>query len=279
MSADAALHLVRMGLCRYPGTGPQVARVAGPSETKHAAGRAAEVAPTRKLLTRSPQWPIDRFACVQRVWEGETVVCIGGGPSVTAERVAVIEAAHREGRCKVIAINNSYLIAPYADLLYFADARWWKWHTEGVRTFGLPADEVAKRFSAFGGLKCTVFVTGMMVADPEVFMLKISPRGEGLSSQPDEIVTGSNSGYQAVNIAALSGAKRILLLGYDMHFPGGTSHWHGGHPSKHPEAMYAKYARNFAGMLPDLQGIEVVNCSPGSAIKAFPFGDIAQCLT
>ncbi|HCZ48509.1 MAG TPA: hypothetical protein DCZ11_05850, partial [Gammaproteobacteria bacterium] len=47
----------------------------------------------------------------------------------------------------------------------------------------------------------------------------------GLSASPLRIHQGGNSGYQALNLAVLLGAERVILLGYDMH--GG--HWHGRH--------------------------------------------------
>jgi enoyl-CoA hydratase/carnithine racemase len=104
----------------------------------------------------------------------------------------------------------------------------------------------------------------------------------GISESPNAIATGSNSGYQAINIAVLAGAKRILLLGYDMKFAAGKkSHWHGGHPLQMPEGAYTRYARKFKTMLPQLErlGVAVINCTPGSAIDAFPRGDIASLLS
>ncbi len=110
----------------------------------------------------------------------------------------------------------------------------------------------------------------MMVADPAVFMLHHTSE-PGLSEKPNTLHTGSNSGYQAINLAFLAGARRILLLGCDMRFANGKSHAHNGHPHKHPESAYTGYARNFASMLPQLKksGVEVVNCSMASAIGCF----------
>lgn len=103
---------------------------------------------------------------------------------------------------------------------------------------------------------------------------------EGLSELLNGLNTGSNGGYQAVNLAALTGARRILLIGYDMRFPGGKSHWHGGHPpsGRVPESSYTMYARKFSTMLEQLTrlGIEVVNCTDGSAIRCFPFSSLER---
>ena len=117
----------------------------------------------------------------------------------------------------MIVVNDAYLLAPWADILYFADWRWW-------RDFG---HRKRAEFKAFQGQKCTIENSGAMVDDPEIFMLHNSGH-EGLSEKPNCLHTGSNGGYQAVNIATLAGAKRVVLLGYDMRFHGKRSHFHAG---------------------------------------------------
>lgn len=207
-------------------------------------------------------------------------MCIGGGPSVSAEAIDVI----RESGSRVIAVNDAYLIAPFADICYFADFDWWKWHTEGLKKswpwVSFTAAEVRNRFASFSGQKVTIDGTGMRVSDANVFMLHNDDENghEGLSERPNGVKTGSNGGYQAVNIATLAGAKRILLLGYDMRFSGKRSHSHNGHPAKTPEASYARYARRFSSMLPQLGklGVSVINCTPGSLIQCFPFSTIEK---
>ena len=182
-----------------------------------------------------------------------------------------------------IAVNDQYLVAPSADVLYFADARWWEWHHQGLAKSwpwaSFTAEQVRERFASFAGQKATIDGTGMMVPDPAVFMLHNHGR-EGLSEQPNGLHTGMNGGYQAINLAVLAGARRVLLAGYDMRFPGGRSHSHNGHPHSHPEANYSLYASKYSSMLPQLGrlGVDVVNCTPGSAIDAFPRGDLASLL-
>ena len=217
----------------------------------------------KKVIRRSDSFPLDRFSVIERAWADETVLCIGGGPSVTPQAVAAAR-----GKSRVIAVNDSYLLAPWADLLYFADHRWWEWH------------KAKPAFVAHAGIKVTIENTGMLIRDEAVHMLHNSG-GELLSDAPNGIHTGSNGGYQAINIAYLAGAKRILLLGYDMKFPAGKSHWHGGHEIKVPESHYTGlYAVKFKTMLPQLKkaGVEVINCSIGSSIQCFPFAPLAEAL-
>ena len=208
------------------------------------------------------------------------MVCIGGGASLTAEDVALAVASD----ARIIAINDAYLIAPSADVNYFADARWWKWHTDGIAKRWIWAsftkEEQRERFASFAGIKVTIENTGAMVADPEVFMLH-NAGNTGLSAEPNALCTGSNSGYQAINFAVLAGASRILLLGYDMHFAGTRSHSHNGHPLAVPEGIYVSFAPKYRSMLPHLEarGVSVVNCSPGSRIDAFPKASIESILS
>ncbi|MDZ4253989.1 MAG: hypothetical protein U1A72_15575 [Sulfuritalea sp.] len=183
----------------------------------------------------------------------------------------------------MIAVNDAYLVAPWADICYFADARWWKWHTDGIAKkwpwVSFTAEEVKKAFAEFRGQKVTIFNTGMLVADPTVFMLHNHGSDE-LSEKPNGVHTGSNGGYQAINIAVLAGGNPILLVAYDMRFQQGKSHSHNGHPLKHSESAYLGYANRFGSMLPQLKRlkVEVLNCTPGSAIKAFQFVPLEEAL-
>lgn len=241
----AARVLIESGLCRWPST---------------------TVAFDESLVLRHGDGhPVNRFSLVNRVWVGETVVLVAAGPSVTQAQVD-----RCKGRARVVVVNNSYLLAPWADLLYFADSRWWKWHKEN------PV------FTGFKGQKCTIEGTGLEVEDPNVFILHNANsrgQGQGFSEKPDAIVTGGNSGYMAMNIAVLAGAARLVLLGYDFKFaPGKKSHWHGDHPPEGQisERSYRDMVPNFRTTLPQLErlGVEVVNCSPDSALDCYQRGDV-----
>lgn len=104
----------------------------------------------------------------------------------------------------------------------------------------------------------------------------------GLAARPNALRTGLNSGYQALGLAVAAGAARIVLLGYDMHFNGEKSHWHGGHPVPVGEAMYRNvYAKYFRELVPQLRqmNIEVLNATPGSALTCFKEVSIESLLS
>ncbi|MCR4331299.1 MAG: hypothetical protein NUV34_01125 [Sulfuricaulis sp.] len=116
----------------------------------------------------------------------------------------------------------------------------------------------------------------MNIEDAAVHLLRnknFPSNGTGLSLDPEYLVTGGNSGFQALNFGVLAGAKSILLLGYDAREPIGNapSHWFGHHPKREPVAAYALYRQSMkaaAGAIKSA-GVRVLNCSPGSAIDCF----------
>jgi hypothetical protein len=220
----------------------------------------------------------DRFSTVAREWDGEAVVLIGGGPSLTAEQVAMVALEHEAGNVRCIVVNDAYLLAPWADVCYFADARWWKWHTDGVDKplLGLTAEQVREKFAAFAGEKCSIQNAGRNITDDAVHILRnkhFPENGDGLSVDPGALVTGRHGGFQAINLAVLAGAKNIILLGYDgKPAADGTAHFHGDHPKPSPVSAYPMYLKSFAPAVKPLEnlGVSVVNCSPDSAIADFP---------
>jgi len=195
---------------------------------------------------------------VPKDWEGQTVVIIGGGPSVTQTQIDLVS---RTRGVPVIAINNAYLIAPWADVLYACDRVWWDWHYETVSRI-------------YDGLKITRDPYAKEKY-PDLIWIEGEPHDQGLSKRQDSIVNGRIGGYQAINLAVNFGAKKILLIGFDMRNINGLSHWHGDHPNSQRPIWNDRIA-HFKNMISDLEarGIEVINCTPGSALDAFPMGDL-----
>ena len=196
---------------------------------------------------------------VPELWPGSTVVCIGGGPSLTRRQVDFCN-----GRARVIAINDAYRLAPWADVLYAADSKWWRWH-EGVpgfqgMKFGLRWMAKEKRFN--DGWEGEKYLDVQGVAGTGDLGLEMDRRG---------VRTGGNGGYQAINLAVHLGARRIILLGYDMRTVDGKSHWFGEHPDGVP-THYRSTRVWFQALIRPLEDleVEVINCTPGSVLMAFP---------
>lgn len=88
------------------------------------------------------------------------------------------------------------------------------------------------------------------------------------------IATGSNSGFQAINLAALMGANPIVLMGFDMGVePGGRTHFFGDHPT--PELQrpspFGLFIRAFERAAPIYQqrGVVILNASARTALTCF----------
>jgi hypothetical protein len=196
------------------------------------------------------------YATVARVWPGSTVVCLGGGPSLTP---ADVDACR--GQARVIAINDAYRLAPWADVLYACDDQWWKWHA------GVPS---------FTGLKYSLTLPSNNTWGVQILR---NDGPHGLATKPDSLRTGSNGGYQAINLAVHLGAARILLLGYDMARAAGKTHWFGEHPKGAPPP-FARMLQAFPTLVAPLAalGVEVVNCTPTTALRTFPRRALRECL-
>src|SRR5262245_24717747 len=196
-------------------------------------------------------------------WRGECVAIIGAGPSA---KTADIEQLR--DRIHVIAVNESYRLAPWAEIVYSCDFAWWQLHKGLVEFTGLKLthDSVA----------CKHYPALQHVIIENVSSDKI------LLERPSHIGAGGNSGFQAANLAVQFGATGILLVGIDCNLEHGE-HWHGRHPAQmnNPAQSNVKRWRGAwegaAGALQAL-GVDVVNCSPISALQNYPKMTIDEAL-
>ena len=89
----------------------------------------------------------------------------------------------------------------------------------------------------------------------------------------DVIHQGGNSGYQAINLAYLWGAKAIVLLGFDCSpAKDGKAHWFGQHgPGLTRQQPFSLWQAHFPQLAEDLkaQGVPVYNASRETALRCF----------
>lgn len=178
------------------------------------------------------------------------------------------------GRAKIIAIKQSFELCKFADVVYGCDPAWWRYRR------GLPE---------FKGLKVSWRGAGMFMDFPDVLQVDIaSGRNEKYTSalqfgKTGTIGGGGNSGFQAFNLSLQWGARKHLLVGFDMDDVAGK-HWYGrnGWPmANNPDkSNFRRWAEAFDKAIPDLIsiGADVVNCSPKSALRTFPIMTIEQAL-
>ena len=200
---------------------------------------------------------------VPRLCPGGTVVCLGGGPSLTREDVD-----YCRGRATVIAINNAHELAPWADALIASDADWWRFHK------GVPS---------FAGLKyCVTHPRNHLPIALDAGIVMLRGTGDtGLELSPSGIRTGCHTGAAAINLAVHFGAARVLLLGYDGQRTGGEEHWFGVHPPKLRRwSNYDLFADRLARLVDPLAraGVTVINCSRQTAYTCFPRQPLTEAL-
>lgn len=180
-------------------------------------------------------------------WTGQAVVVIASGPSLTQEDCDLIEQS-----CFItIAVNSSWKMARFADVLYAGDLAWWK-------AYGHEVDIPAERWS------CTRQAT-------HHFRTKYHHTYGG----------EFNSGQRAIQFAVERGAARVILLGFDGSVRHGL-HWHGPHDKtgNPDEVKVKKWRRQFALVAAQAKraGCEVVNCSRYTELTCFPMESLENTL-
>lgn len=155
-----------------------------------------------------------------------------------------------ESSALVIAINNSWELAPEADVLFAADSRWWNAYPKAA---GFRGERIVCEANR---VPYATFLT------------------------PKVLPSGSNSALQAAFWMADCGVERIALFGVDLRDDERT-HWHGLHeglnnPSENTFTRHRAAWREFANIL---DRPEVVNCSERSALTCFPKMSLEKALS
>jgi len=186
---------------------------------------------------------------VPRMFQGETVFLIGGGPSVDLQVLPFLP-----DRAPTIAINSAFEDCPEADVCFWSDQRWLRWNVD--------------KLSGYHGIKICRHPDFTIDTRGQIIHRLRNRTGLGLSTDP-QYLHGVCSGAAALNLAFLMGAARIVLIGYDM--SGGQ--YHDRHKVKTSTSAYETYMRHFPPMATALEriGVEVFNVSKQSKLKCFPY--------
>lgn len=192
-------------------------------------------------------------------WKGTTALIAGSGPSQTKE-----DLDYACGKCRVVVLNSTWKIAPWADMLYACDRQWW--HRYGPKP------------EQFQGMR--VVGKGEW---PGCLSVNCVPGSKAMVFDGRTIGGGWNSGFQALNLLALWKVARVILTGMDCQAEE-TAHWHGNYkdgvcqnPKQYHFDMWVKCFRQAAPVLKD-RGVEVVNASRRTALDAFPRVDLREIL-
>lgn len=191
-------------------------------------------------------------ASIKRDWEGETVAIFASGPSMNRDIADEI----RVTTTKVIAINNQAIdCAPWADVIWGSDFKWWKEHYPAVK------DHPGRKFH----------VLQSQTHEGVETLLQGTPV---FDDRPTHISCGGNSGYAALCLAVKLGAARVMLYGYDMRAVNGRMRRFEYSANLNSKPRFQHWIPKFDALSIELmtkRGVDVVNCTPGSALRCFPF--------
>ena len=213
----------------------------------------------------------DLWSIPPDLWLGKTVVILAGGPSLDLAQVHHVARARLENKCRVICVNDTIFVAWWADWLHSCDIKWWTWHRATA--------------TKFKGIKTTL--TESVPRGWGVSLLRTKPipknTGElgGFPDEPDMIAGGGNGANQAIQCGVKAGGKRVILLGVDMKSgEGDKPHWFG----EHEDGVRSDYVNDmmpyFETLIEPLKerGVEIINCSPNSALDCFPKAKLTETL-
>ena len=214
---------------------------------------------------------------VPKLWEDSTAIVIGGGASIlkqfnipnsvvndvfTGKSKPVVYSPYLEQihSSHVIAVNVAYKIGNWIDIMFFGDVSTWHEDSENI--------------VQFKGLRVTC--AKELDDDSRLKWLQRDPRKRhGISTNPEMVSWNNNSGAATINLAVHMGAKRIILLGFDMKLDEEKNqHWHKFYSTKEKDitSTFRKHLSGFQEIKrdADLLGVEIINANPTSAITQFP---------
>lgn len=194
------------------------------------------------------------------------------GPEIYSPYLSPIQDRH------VIGVNAAYLIGTWIDFIVFGDNGFYRKNRTNLLNYPKPVISVTKG----AGVQ---FDSGIKL------VRRHNKKSSGLVlDNPRFICWNGNSGASAINVAYHMGARRIILLGFDMNLDSNLSqHWHihyasAGRDKKDKNFKkrlpFHRHLKGFPDIARDAKkaGVEILNVSPDSAIQDFPKVNLKEVL-
>lgn len=188
----------------------------------------------------------------------DTIICVASGPSIIQKQLDQI----KQSGLYTICVNRSFELLPNCDAIFACDIRWWYEYYELTQ-----AHSPESKLYTIAGIGSHFYKKRKI--GKEIIEL---PYESGVGLGKEHLIHGGNSGYMAVNLAYLLGAKKIILVGYDHQHTNGKRHWHSDYDKKkfpYNADNVDRMKDNFEVLAQDLinEGIDVVNCSIETALE------------
>jgi len=222
---------------------------------------------------------------IPRKFPGETAIVAGTGPSLTTDVIERCNQARQDGLVRIFAANRALDVLD-ADVFHACN---WQYYAEYY-------DQLKDK-------PCDKWTTRPELEGKYDGVEYIEERWEnGLSKDPSYIHAHHGTGPQLVNIAYLYGCTRLILVGWDMRYPGKidntnkhyskprhffndeghapgedsltVNHW------SRTDADGGKFGliREMSTIIPSDYGIEIINASEHSAMTCFPMMDLGEVI-
>jgi len=200
------------------------------------------------------------WICPQ-MWKGQTVFVIGGGPSVNTTSLDLIQ--HRP----VIGVNSAFRLGSWVDVCFFGDGRWLNHERKALLDYkgllvGLHPFHDKYKITRHDGL--------------DIRLMKGCVKKMGFAGNPGELCWNRSSGGAAIDLAKHTGAKTIVLIGYDMKKVNGYHNWHNHYDVWYKDVRgrnpHRAHIRGITSLYQQARRskINIINATPGSAITSFP---------
>lgn len=242
----------------------------------------AKLPPPKKPYPETP---------VEEIFKNQTAIIIATGPSLSQSQLDLILSRHMaaDSRIKVFTINNTYQIYPNTDVHLSCDGPWWRWYWNDPQL-----RELAQQTS------CQMWTWYPEFAEEfGINYIFGEEKKDGLSLDPGIVHINHGSGPMILNLAILYGVSKIVLIGHDMKFapdyapakqePGSIPrHYFGEYPKKLQhwpsvkvrqgvlDGLITAYNSIARAICDRHLSVDVVNCTPDSALTSFRQGDLRK---
>ena len=212
---------------------------------------------------------------ISPVYEGETAIICGTGPSITKSIIKRCNSMRAMGSVRLFGANLTYrefnLNVLHACNYQFYD----HYYPIDSRISDGLFDKWTTRPELNGKYKGVNYIE-------EVW-------ADGFSVDPSKIHAHHGTSPQLMNIALHYGITKMLLVGFDMRYPDKVTD----KDYRSPRHYFGEYANNLQhwprtgaqgeleGLIKEMEtikpedyGIEIINCTPDSAMTCFPMGNL-----
>lgn len=201
--------------------------------------------------------------------ENPVGIIIGTGPSLTIEQIELAS------EYKTFGINKAYQFD--VDVMLACNFDFWDYYWDDIKRY-----------------RCHKWTPRIESANKYNINYIEEIWRPGLSKDNNFIHAHHGSGPQILNLALHYGVKRMALIGWDMRYPGKVSdreykndrHYFGEYPKELQHWPRTEDNGDLGGLIKEVEtikpsdyGIEIINCTPNSALKCFPFQSISEFLS